>query len=441
MRRAEAPQPDPVAGFADLRGASRLAIDALAGITDLVEDMHRNIAGLAPPVGRAPSGGTGGIAGLVYRSVRGVTRAVGFGLDVALAQLTPLLGKTRSWPRREAVLAALNGVLGDYLAATSNPLAIRMQLRRSGAALELSRAALAKAMPQASSKVLVLVHGLCMNDLQWKRDGHDHGTALAAELGYTALYLHYNTGLHVSSNGRAFAALLQQVQTAWPVPLEELVIVGHSMGGLVSRSACHYAKQARAAWLKKLDALVFLGTPHHGAPLERAGNRVDLLAGISPYTAPFARLARIRSAGIKDLRHGNLTDGHWQEVAEHHSPDARKPVPLPARVPCYVLAATKRAKAGPVPARLPGDGLVPVRSALGQHDNPAMTLAIPASRMSICYGLGHFDLLGSAAAYATLRDWLAAKPRALPRKSNLVPSRPRDLQASRTLAAAKRRKA
>lgn len=417
MKRADASQPSPVAGFADLRGASRLAIDAVAGITELVEDMHRNIAGLSPPVGRAPSGGAGGISGLVYRGVRGVTRAVGHGVDMALAQLAPLIGKTRSWPRREAVVAALNGVLGDYLAATNNPLAISMQVRRGGTALELNRAALSQAIPQASGKILLLVHGLCMNDLQWKRDGHDHGAALAAEFGYTPLYLHYNSGLHISTNGRAFAALMQQVQTAWPVPVEELVIVGHSMGGLVARSACHYAKQARADWLRKLQTLVFLGTPHHGAPLERAGNRVGLLAGISPYTAPFTRLAKLRSAGVKDLRHGNLLDSDWQAVEEHHSPDARQPVPLPARVRCYAIAATKRAKAGPDPTRLPGDGLVPVRSALGRHDNPALTLRIAASHTTICYGLDHFGLLSSNAVYATLRDRLSAKPRPSPAKS------------------------
>ncbi len=417
MKRADAPQPNPVAGFSDLRGASRLAIDAVAGITDLVEDMHRNIAGLSPPVGRAPSGGAGGISGLVYRSVRGVTRAVGLGLDVALGQLGPLIGKTRSWPRREAVLAALNGVLGDYLAATNNPLAISMRVRRGGTALELSRAGLVKALPQASGRVLVLVHGLCMNDLQWKRDFHDHGAALADDLGYTALYLHYNSGLHISTNGRAFAALMQELHDAWPVPMESISIVGHSMGGLVARSACHYAKQARADWLRKLQALVFLGTPHHGAPLERAGNRVDLLAGISPYTAPFTRLAKLRSAGVKDLRHGNITDSDWQALAEHHSPDARQPVPLPASVRSYLMAATKQAKPGVGTVRLPGDGLVPVRSAHGQHDNPALALAVPPSCTNIAYGLDHFDLLSSPAVYATLRDWLSARPRTARAKS------------------------
>ena len=410
------PTPPPsvaAATVSDLRGAGRLAIDAVAGITDLVEDMHRNIAGRSLPIGRAPTGAARGISGLVYRSVRGVTRAVGFGLDVALGQLAPLLGKTALWPRREAVLAALNGVLGDYLAATANPLAIRMQVRRAGVALELNRTALAAALPQATGKIVLLVHGLCMNDLQWQREGHDHGAALARDLGCTTLYLHYNSGLQISTNGRSFATLMQALHDAWPVPIESISIVGHSMGGLVARSACHYAKLSRATWPKKLRTLVFLGTPHHGAALERAGNRVDLLVAISPYTAPFARLAKIRGAGVMDLRHGNLLDTDWQTVSVNHAPDSRTPVPLPARVACHALAASKGAQPASTARRpLPGDGMVSVKSALGLHDDPALALTIPAARRKIFYALGHFDLLSSAAVYASLRDCLCGKGQA-----------------------------
>ena len=119
-----------------------------------------------------------------------------------------------------------------------------------------------------------------MNDLQWKRKGHDHGAALARDLAYTPVYLHYNSGLHISTNGRAFAELLEALVRLWPVPLTELVLIGHSMGGLVARSACHYGALARHEWLRRLDKLVFLGTPHHGAPLERGGNWVDMLLGV-----------------------------------------------------------------------------------------------------------------------------------------------------------------
>jgi pimeloyl-ACP methyl ester carboxylesterase len=339
--------------------------------------------------------------------VRGVTHAVGFGIDLALKQLEPLLGRGTSSPRREALLAALNGVLGDYLAASANPLAITMRLRRDGHALELDAQALAATLPAAGSKVMVLAHGLCMNDIQWARGGHDHGAALAAELGHTALYLHYNSGLHISTNGRAFADMLEKLIQAWPVPITELVIVGHSMGGLLARSACHYARGRRHVWPTHLKSLVFLGTPHHGAPLERAGNRADMFIGISPYTAPFARLGKLRSAGIKDLRHGNLLDTDWQGVHVNAAHDMRKPVPLPAGVRCYAIAATKRAPPSAPVTRLPGDGLVQVASALGRHDKTHFALPIPASHTRICYGLNHFELLSSTEVCTVVRDWLA----------------------------------
>jgi hypothetical protein len=38
---------------------------------------------------------------------------------------------------------------------------------------------------------------------------------------------------------------------------------------------------------------------------------VDLILGVSAYTAPLARLGKIRSAGITDLRYGNLVDEDW----------------------------------------------------------------------------------------------------------------------------------
>ena len=411
----------PGTGLTDLRGASRMAVDAVKGITDLVEDMHRNIAAGSSVVGKAPQGRTGGVTGLVYGSVRGVTHAVGFGIDLALASLAPLLGRAVSSPRREAILAALNGVLGDYLAATVNPLAIEMCLRRAGQTLDLTQPALALAMPKARQRLLVLVHGLCMNDLQWNRAGHDHGAALAEVLDATAVYLHYNSGMHISLNGRAFAGVLDELVRAWPVPVTELTIVGHSMGGLVTRSAVAQASAAGLAWPALLGSMVFLGTPHHGAPLERAGNRANFYIGISPYTAPFTRLGGVRSAGIRDLRHGNLQDCDWQGLSADSARDARVPVTLPKGVKCFAIAATKRAQAQSLTARLPGDGLVPVASALGQHADPRFALRFPASRTHIAFGADHFDLLSSAEVGAVLRAWLRpARPVRPARQADIV---------------------
>ena len=199
--------------------------------------------------------------------------------------------------------------MGEY--ATGNPLAIPMAFRYAGRELVLDRFSMRSRLPRVTARPLLLLHGLCMNDLQWHRDGHDHGEALARDLGYTPVYLHYNSGLSVSTNGRILAQCMEHLYDAWPVPVQRLVMVGHSMGGLVARSAVQAAERSALAWPERLGDLVFLGTPHHGAPLERAGHWVDLVLGATPYAAPFARLGRVRSAGITDLRHGNVLDADW----------------------------------------------------------------------------------------------------------------------------------
>ncbi len=390
----------------DLKGAAKLSIDAVNSITDLVEALHRNISGLAPIVGESREGNTSGITGLVYRSVHAVTNVVGSGLDAALAKLAPLMdaGTTvdaAASPQREAVLAALNGVSGDYLAQTNNPLAIQMSLRQNGLKLVT--------LP-ANGKLLIMVHGLCMNDLQWTKEGHNHGEALAQEFGYCTAYLHYNTGRHISTNGADFSALLEQTVVAATAnnttPITEIILLCHSMGGLVSRSACAYAKQAKHTWLSKLKKIIFLGTPHHGALLERAGNWADIFLGISPYAAPFTKLTKIRSAGITDLRYGNLAHSDWQNKNPETTRDLRTYVALPANVACYVVAATKQAAPPKKNERLFGDGLVAVKSALGQHQQAGLSLKIAAENQLLVYGTDHFQLLCSAEVYGRLRGWM-----------------------------------
>jgi hypothetical protein len=393
--------PNPSLHLSDVRGLARLAAEATTGVTDLVEAVHQDVA---RPLGMPRRG----IRGLVYGSVRGITRLAGGGVDTLLAPFASRLGGRSSSRRREAWLAALNGVLGDHLAAGGNPLAIPMSLRRGGRTLVLEREALEAAIPEAGGRVLVLAHGLCMNDLQWHRRGHDHGAALARDLGYTPVYLHYNTGLHASTNGRAFAGLLEALIQGWPRPVEELAIVAHSLGGLVSRSALHYGARAEHEWPRRLRKLVFLGTPHHGAALERGGNWVDVVLEAAPYAAPFARLGKIRSAGITDLRYGNLLDEDW-EGRDRFEParDARRPVPLPDGVLCYAAAATTGKRPGDLNDRLLGDGLVSLSSALGRHEDPDRSLPIPEPHQWVGRGMNHMDLLSRPEVYGRIREWLA----------------------------------
>lgn len=386
----------------DLRGAARLVVVGSTAATDVVESMHSTIA--AGPVRRRSPGP---IRSLVYRSVRGVTRLVGTGIDRTLAPVERLVGETAPGVKRAAVIAAVNGVVGDHLVETGNPLAIEMRLCHNGEPLNLDAVAPGAAIPHPTGKLLVLVHGLCTNDRFWLRNGHDHGAALARDLGYTPVYLHYNTGRHISENGREFSTAMDQLVRAWPVPIDEITLMGHSMGGLVARSACHHAEQsAGSQWRSRLSRLVCLGSPHHGAPLERGGNWLQVLAGINRYTAPLAGMGKLRSAGITDLRYGAVLDSHWSQRDRFEpAADDREPVALPAGVACYAVAATLSPEGKTNPR---GDGLVPVASALGHHRNPVLALAFPADHQHVVTETGHLDLVCSAEVYGVLRGWLSA---------------------------------
>jgi pimeloyl-ACP methyl ester carboxylesterase len=399
---------------ADLRAVAQLATQATAGVARIAEGVHQSVwRSMGVPGGKAP-GQTRGITGLVYQSVQGITQWVGKGLDAAFAGLQPLLekieGEAPETPEREAVLAALNGVLGDRLLASQNPLATPMTLRYQGHALNWQAL---PSMPGAGGKVLLLIHGLCMNDLQWQaRHGAqavNHGALLATELGYTPVYLRYNTGLHTSENGHELARQLEQLLAHWPTAPEELTVVAHSMGGLLMRSAVYYARQQGLRWPGLLKNIVFLGTPHHGAPLERAGNWVDVILGSTPYSRPFAKLGQLRSAGITDLRYGHVLDADWQGHDRfRRQPDRRLHLPLPEAVACYSVAATLAARSSLLAQRLTGDGLVPLRSALGQHDDPARTLNFAKDRQLIAYRTSHMALLSSPQVSAQIVQWLKA---------------------------------
>ena len=370
-----------------------------AAASEVVETMHSTIA--AGPF-RRPGPQSGPIRSLVYRTVRDITRIAGTGVDRALAPIERLVPDTEPGVRRAAAMAVLNGVIGDHLAQSANPLAIEMRLCRDGQALDVNSQALRSALPDLNGKILVLVHGLCSNDHFWLRGGHDYGRDLARDLGYTPLYLHYNTGRHISDNGRELSDLLTELVLAWPVPVDELVLIGHSMGGLVARSACHYGEQSPdVAWRSKLSRLVCLGTPHHGAPLERGGNWLQLLLGVSRYSAPLVRLAKIRSAGITDLRYGTVLDG----AHDRFEPlgDCRQPVGLPEGVACYAVAATLSPEGVTRPR---GDGLVPVASALGHHTDSQLALGFPVEHQHVVTTTGHLDLVGSDEVYRTLTGWL-----------------------------------
>ena len=400
----------------DLRGLAKLATQATANVTKIAEGVTQSVwSTMGAPSGKAKDQ-TRGITGLVYKSIQGVTQLVGKGTESLLAGLQPLLDKIDNEPQesapREAVLAALNGVMGDRLADSDNPLATTMTLRFNNEALNW------EAMPDKvllTGKVLIVVHGLCMNDLQWTSqvDGKsiNHAEILATKLGYTPVYVRYNTGRHTSQNGQALSNQLELLTALWPVPLTEISVLVHSMGGLVTRSAVHVAQHSKRQWVSKLKNIVFLGTPHHGAPLEKAGNWVDVLLGTTPFSAPFKKLAELRSSGITDLRFGNVLDSDWQgedrfkpKTKQEHVD--REHLSLPDGVACFTVAATLAAKRSLLADRLIGDGLVPLNSALGVHRDPSHSLVFAKSSQLIVYRTSHMALLGSSEVSEQLLTWL-----------------------------------
>ena len=393
----------------DIRGFAQLATHATAGVTRIVEDLHLSVLDTLDFGRPAAPGLTRKITGVVYKTIHQLTQLAGTSADITLTGLQTLLGpgdanKPKS-VQREAVLAILNGIMGDHLHASNNAFAVPMSFRHQG--LELDPKAM-PALPAASGKVLLLIHGLCKSDLrQTGAQSSDLGEVLASELGYTPVYLRYNSGLHVSQNGRELSVQLEQLLKQWPTEIEELTIVAHSMGGLVARSAQHYATQASLLSAARFKNIVFLGTPHHGAPLERAGNWVDELLESTPYSRPFAALGKLRSAGITDLRTGSLLDDDWCDQGRfHRKSDRREVVPLPNDVACYTVAALAARQNNPV-TRLFGDGLVPLQSALGWHHESQRVLKFEEKAQHIAHGVNHMGLLNSPEVKRHILQWLA----------------------------------
>ncbi|MFT7405530.1 hypothetical protein [Zhongshania sp.] len=401
----------------DILGAGRLTIDAIVGITDIAEGLHHaiiNFGGEIETSVDAPAPGdsnliprTRGITGLLYRGIRSINGWVGSGLDVLISRLTASIDKPQTSAGRDAMVSVLNGVLGDHLKQSHNPLAITMSLHSDDKVLAPED--VSEFLRQANGRVAIFIHGLCMNDRQWQRRGHNHGEALLRDLGISPIYVRYNTGLHISENGRQLADILHTVASQ-SADDTELYIIAHSMGGLIARSACYYAELGGQRWPSQLGKFIFLGTPHHGAMLERGGNWIDVVLDSNPFTSPFARLAKIRSSGITDLRYGNIIDEDWNSRDRFAmTGDQRALQALPENVPCYAIAASTIGDSESFGDGLLGDGLVTVASALGQHQNSTFDLGFAPENCWIARGINHMGLLSDANVYQALLEFMSRK--------------------------------
>jgi pimeloyl-ACP methyl ester carboxylesterase len=313
----------------------------------------------------------------------------------------------------DEVLAVLNGLVGDYLARTDNGLATEMGCYLGGERVELSRAGIARAYPHATRKVALLVHGVMSTEALWRfPDGSDYGSKLAADLDFTPFYVRYNSGLPIADNGASLAALLETLVDAYPVELEQVVLIGYSMGGLVVRSACHLASEVGQKWLARVQTAIYVGTPHLGAPAERAGRIVaKVLKTIpEPVTQLIGDISDLRSAGVKDLGDADLRHEDRARAAERLSlRDPKHPVALLPQIRHHLIAGSLALD--PHIAALFGDSIVPLTSSTGARvrgDAVGVSLEIPADRVKVLQGRNHIDLAHDAEVYAQIRDWLGA---------------------------------
>ncbi|WP_249026325.1 alpha/beta fold hydrolase [Mycobacterium kyorinense] len=401
----------------DIRAVGELAGEASAVVTTLVRGMHTGIAervfaSIGPTA--APTRAVhNALAHTIYRgvdrSIRGAARAA----STIASEAWGDDGDDELVARRRVAkaVAALNGLYGDQLAEHGNKFAGEMQIRHCGNPIPATADSIAAAFPTATGRVVVFLHGWCLTEWSWARaprdgdDGRTYGQRLREDLGFTPVYLRYNTGLHISANGRALADVLDRLHSQWPVPVDELVLVGHSMGGLVVRSACHYGGQQRHRWTDAVSHVVCLGSPHLGADLEKGVNVASWAMARLPETRAIASFLNTRSAGVKDLRFGSCLDEDWCEAdPDEFLRDRCREVPFLPGATYHFVATTS---APPLVGMVAGDFLVRPASASGRGKSRSIPFE-PEHGVTLA-GLHHFDLLNHPQVYAKLRDWIARR--------------------------------
>jgi pimeloyl-ACP methyl ester carboxylesterase len=410
----------------EARELVRLAFDEAAGAFDGLQSIHGSIAERV--FRRTGAGGAPAhwihdrVTGAVYGGLKASVVGAGRIADAGLSRRPRVLSNT---PRGAAVVAAINGLIGDTLERHQSPLHQPMALRVAGEPVGTSRAELAAAYPQATPRIAIFLHGLMETEFSWRwgsrETGESYGTLLERELGLTPVYVRYNSGRRISENGRSLADLVEQIVAGWPVPVSEVALIGHSMGGLVARSGAYQAELDRKVWPTLVRQVVSLGTPHMGAPLEQVVHYASAGLNMLPETRPFSRFLRRRSGGIRDLRQGSLVDDDWRDRdSDALRAEACAEVPLlSGATHCFVTATITRSPRHPL-GRLIGDYLVLQPSGSGR--SRTRRIAFDEEYGHHVGGAHHFALLNHPAVYDKLRVWLASSSSPRPRLGPGSPS-------------------
>jgi pimeloyl-ACP methyl ester carboxylesterase len=410
-------QGDVVRGT-DIEAIGELAGEALAAGGAFIKEMHVNIAGrpfdalgpAAAPVRTVHDG----VSHAVYGGVREALRLGARGGASLVARRSgddgPALAATSAG---SLALGAINGLYGNHLTERGHRVAFGMTVRRGGEDVTLTAEGIAAAFPDATSRIAVFVHGLFGDEENWRRfplrgdraRRRTYGERLQDELSFTPVAIRYNSGLRVSQNGRELARLLDDLAAGWPIRVEEIVLVGHSMGGLVVRSACHYAGQDGRHWANEVRHVFSLGSPHLGADLEKGVNVLSWAFGRLPETRAFGAFLNARSVGIKDLRYGACVDEDWCscEDPDEFLRDRCTEVPFLPDAHYYSIGATLMD--GPVGSAL-GDLLVRIPSASGRGNGKGRSIPFEVDNGHELTGLTHMDLLNHPAVYEQMRTWI-----------------------------------
>ncbi len=359
----------------------------------------------------------------VSAGVYGALRLGGKGAGAAISAAGRVAGGTEE---RTAVSnsgfgrgaqAAINGLIGDRLEDEGSPLAVRMALRLPNRDVECTRESIHEAFERTTPRLAIFLHGLCETEEAWwtgtradpSAEGprpRTYGQKLRDDLGFSPLYLRYNSGLHISENGRRLSWLLEELCREWPGGVEEVALIGHSMGALVARSACHEAAEAERGWVRDTKHVICLGAPNTGSWLEKIVNVGGATFKRVPEVKPFVDFLELRSDGIRDLRFGYLRDEDWldrdrdEPLRNHSAPLA----PVPGIGYHFVSGCLTASERHPL-AALFGDVLVRKASAAA----PLGPDGKPHGDSKHVQGASHFHLLNHPQTYEHIREWLGAR--------------------------------
>lgn len=307
--------------------------------------------------------------------------------------------------------AVVNAFFGDRLDASGSPLSHTMGVRENGRSIPLTDAGLTTAFPDATGELAVLVHGLIVTETVW--DAGQFGPQLEEDFDFTTVKVRYNTGLRISHNGHELDRILGDLVSHWPVPITRIVLIGHSMGGLVIHSALALADidptVEASEWVTLVSDTVTLGSPHLGAPLERAVNHAVRLGGGLRHLRPVTNFLRSRSVGIQDLRHGNILDDEWDGLDPDDHRGRRADVPLHPGIRHFAVVGLLGKKIDSKVAQLFGDGIVTAASARGAGRRSPESRRFAREDVVVLPGVSHLALVHDPTVYAALKERLGAR--------------------------------